>query len=310
MFAKVFAGSDAASLRTLHSATWWLHLLLVMGFIVTIPFTKFRHIVTTSLNYFFADLGPTGKLVTINLEDEKVEHFGASKVKDLTWKDIFDADACTQCKRCQDRCPAHMTKKPLSPMQLVNRIGTVAFHSPEANLIEACDKDAIWSCTTCRACQEICPAGIEHVNKVVDIRRHQVLMEGVFPGQEVMTAMEQTEVNSNPLGMAFAGRGDWAQALGVKSLAEDPVVDLLYFVGCYASFASATLRSRPASSVSARPQGSRSESSAKRRSVAASRCASSATNTFTRALPARISRRSRATESGKSSPPARTASTL
>jgi Fe-S oxidoreductase/nitrate reductase gamma subunit len=236
MFAKVFAGSDAASLRTLHSATWWLHLLLVMGFIVTIPFTKFRHIVTTSLNYFFADLGPTGKLVTINLEDEKVEHFGASKVKDLTWKDIFDADACTQCKRCQDRCPAHMTKKPLSPMQLVNRIGTVAFHSPEANLIEACDKDAIWSCTTCRACQEICPAGIEHVNKVVDIRRHQVLMEGVFPGQEVMTAMEQTEVNSNPLGMAFAGRGDWAQALGVKSLAEDPVVDLLYFVGCYASF--------------------------------------------------------------------------
>ena len=93
-----------------------------------------------------------------------------------------------------------------------------------------------WACTTCRACQDICPASIEHIDKIIELRRNLVLMEGEFPGEEVMTAMEQTEVNGNPLGMGYASRGDWAEELGVKPLAEDPEVDVLYFVGCYASF--------------------------------------------------------------------------
>jgi Fe-S oxidoreductase/nitrate reductase gamma subunit len=236
VFAKGLAGLGEESLRSLHRLTWWFHLLLMMAFIVAIPFTKFRHILTTSLNYLFADLGPTGKLVSLDLEDEEAESFGASTITDLTWKDIFDTDACTRCKRCQDRCPAHTTEKPLSPMQLVNRLGDVAFNNPEANLIKACDKDAIWACTTCRACQEICPASIEHVGKIIAMRRNLVLMEGEFPGEEVMTAMEQTEVNGNPLGIGYASRGDWAQEIGIKTLAEDPEVDVLYFVGCYASF--------------------------------------------------------------------------
>ncbi len=236
LFAKAFAGMPEASLRSLHSLTWWFHLLLVMAFIVAIPFTKFRHIFTTSLNYLFEDLGPTGKLVSLDLEDEEAESFGAAAIADLTWKDLFDTDACTQCKRCQDRCPAHNTDKPLSPMKIVNDLGEVAFNNPEANLIEACDKDALWSCTTCRACQEICPASIEHVSKIVDMRRNMVLMEGEFPGEEVMTAMEQTEVNGNPLGLGYASRGDWAEDIGIKPLSEDSDVDILYFVGCYASF--------------------------------------------------------------------------
>ena len=252
LFAKGFAGMPEATLRTLHGLTWWFHLLLVMAFIVAIPFTKFRHIFNTSLNYLFADLGPTGKLVSLDMEDEEAESFGASKITDLTWKDIFDADACTQCKRCQDRCPAHTTEKPLSPMKIVNHIGEVAFNNPESNLVETCDKEALWSCTTCRACQEICPASIEHVNKIVDMRRHMVLMEGEFPGEEVMAAMEQTEVNGNPLGMGYASRGDWAKGLPVVVMEdtkedyleitsnrrpyEPQEVDILYFVGCYASF--------------------------------------------------------------------------
>ncbi len=235
-FAKGLAGFGEESLRSVHSLTWWFHLLLVMAFIVLIPFTKFRHIFTTSLNYLFADLGPTGKLVSLDLEDEEAESFGAAAITDLTWKDIFDTDACTQCKRCQDRCPAHNTDKPLSPMKIVNQIGEVAFDNPEANLIEACDKDAIWACTTCLACQDICPASIEHVKKIVDMRRNMVLMEGEFPGEEVMAAMEQTEINGNPLGLGYASRGDWAEDLGIKPLSEDPDVDILYFVGCYASF--------------------------------------------------------------------------
>ncbi len=236
VFAKAMSGMGEDSLRTLHAGTWWFHLLLVMAFIVSIPYTKFRHIFTTSANYFFADRGPVGKLVTIDMEDEDAENFGAVTVPDFTWKDIFDADACTKCKRCQDRCPAYATDKPLSPMQVINQIGDIAFNSPESNLIETIGKDVLWSCTTCRACQDICPAGIEHVNKIIDMRRNLVLMEGEFPGDEVMAAMEQTEVNGNPLGVGYASRGDWAEKLELKTLAEDPEVDILYFVGCYASF--------------------------------------------------------------------------
>ncbi|WP_163338598.1 heterodisulfide reductase-related iron-sulfur binding cluster [Desulfopila sp. IMCC35008] len=223
-------------LRTLHKLTWWFHLLLVMGFIVLIPFTKFRHILTTSANYFLADRGPKGKLTSLDLEDEDAETFGATTVKELTWKDIFDADACTLCKRCQDRCPAFNTDKPLSPMKIVNQIGEVAETDADASLIDTLTKDVLWSCTTCRACQEICPASIEHVGKIVELRRSMVLMEGEFPGEEVMAAMEATEVNGNPLGIGYASRGEWAEELGIKTLAEDSEVDVLYFVGCYGSF--------------------------------------------------------------------------
>jgi Fe-S oxidoreductase/nitrate reductase gamma subunit len=242
LFAKAFAGQDEAFIRTVHQGLWWVHMVLVIGFILSIPFTKFRHLFTTSLNYVFADRGPKGNLVSLDLEDEEAESFGAALVSDMTWKDIFDTDACTECKRCQDRCPAHTTSKPLSPMKLVQQIGDVAFNNPEQSLHEACDKEAIWSCTTCRACQEICPASIEHVNKIVDMRRNLVLMEGEFPGEEVMTAIDQVEVNANPLGMGYATRGDWAEGQPVVMLEEGmdaetlASVDVLYFVGCYASF--------------------------------------------------------------------------
>ena len=234
--AAMLTGMGEASLRTLHIGLWWFHLLLALGFIAVIPFCKFRHIITTSANAFFADRGPTGKLTTVNLEDETTEKFGANALTDLRWKDIFDADACTLCKRCQDRCPAYTTGKPLSPMQVVNQIGEVAFTDREANLIDTVGREAIWACTTCRACEDICPASIEHVGKIIELRRNLVLMEGEFPGEEVMAAMEQTEVNGNPLGMGYASRGDWAEAMGIKPLAEDAAVDVLYFVGCYASF--------------------------------------------------------------------------
>jgi len=234
--ANLLAPMGEESLRGLHKITWWFHLLLVMGFIVSIPFTKFRHIFTTSVNRFFDDRGDVGKLVSLDLEDEEAESFGAVTLGDYTWKDIFDADACTLCKRCQDRCPAYTTDKPLSPMKIVNQIGELAFSGKEDGLVETFGKDAIWACTTCRACQDICPAGIEHVNKIIDVRRNMVLMEGEFPGEEVMTAMEHTEVNGNPLGLGYASRGDWAEELDVAVMAEDSKVDVLYFVGCYGSF--------------------------------------------------------------------------
>jgi Fe-S oxidoreductase len=233
---QLFVGMSPADLSLAHKLVWWLHFFLAIGFIAAIPFTKLRHIFTTSANYLFADLSPKGSISTINMEDESAVQFGAARVADLTWKDIFDADACTSCKRCQDRCPAWNTEKPLSPMKVVKQIGEVAFNTPDASLCEKVTEDVLWSCTTCRACQEICPAGIEHVNKIIEMRRNLTLMEGAFPGDEVRTAINNYEVNGNPFGLTYSARGDWAAGLDAKLMEQDADMDILYFVGCYASF--------------------------------------------------------------------------
>ncbi|MDD5286744.1 MAG: heterodisulfide reductase-related iron-sulfur binding cluster [Desulfuromonadaceae bacterium] len=219
-----------------HKILWWLHFALVLGFFYAIPYTKLRHILTTSVNAFLAPFEPKGFITTINLEDESVEQFGAAAITDLTWKDIFDADACTSCKRCQDRCPAYATDKPLSPMKIVKQIGELAEGNPSGNLIETVSQDALWSCTTCRACQDVCPANIEHVNKILEMRRNLTLMEGAFPGDEVRTAVSNIEVNGNPFGLTYAARGEWADGLDLISMESGEEVEILYFVGCYASF--------------------------------------------------------------------------
>jgi len=233
---QLFTSLNTGAQLLIHKILWWLHFALVLGFFCAIPYTKLRHIFTTSANFFLAPFEPKGSIATINLEDETVEQFGAVSVSDLTWKDIFDADACTSCKRCQDRCPAWVTDKPLSPMKVVQQIGQLAEDNPTGNLIETVSQDALWACTTCRACQDICPASVEHVNKILEMRRNLTLMEGAFPGDEVKSATSNFEVNGNPFGLAYAGRGDWADGLDVKLMEQDPEVDILYFVGCYASF--------------------------------------------------------------------------
>ena len=121
VFAQALSSLGDGALPGLHKVLWWFHLLLGLGFISVIPRTKLRHILTTSGNSFLAPFEPKGTIGTINLEDESIEQFGASKITDLTWKDLFDSDACTSCKRCQDRCPAYSTDKPLSPMKVPRR---------------------------------------------------------------------------------------------------------------------------------------------------------------------------------------------
>jgi Fe-S oxidoreductase/nitrate reductase gamma subunit len=233
---RAFTGLDPGRLASVHEALWWVHLVLGLGFIAVIPSTKLRHLVTTPAKYFFADLSPKGTLATIDLEDDSVEQFGAATVADLTWKDVFDADACTRCKRCQERCPAWVTEKPLSPMRLVLDIGEVAFGDSKVNLPDKIGEDAVWSCTTCRACEEICPARVEHVTKIVELRRDLTLMQGAFPGEEVRLAVENTEVNGNPFGASPASRADWAAGCVSPPSRNGSPPDILYFVGCYASF--------------------------------------------------------------------------
>lgn len=234
--ALMFMSADPAALPVIHKILWCLHFALVLGFIAAIPYTKLKHIITTSVNAFLAPLEPKGTLATINLEEEGIEQFGAAAISDLSWKDIYDADACTSCKRCQDRCPAASTDKPLSPMKVVQQIGQLAENNPHGSLIETVSQETLWACTTCRACQDICPANIEHVNKIIEMRRNLTLMEGAFPGDEVRSAVNNLEVNGNPFGLAYAARGDWADGLDVTLMESGAEVDILYFVGCYASF--------------------------------------------------------------------------
>jgi Fe-S oxidoreductase/nitrate reductase gamma subunit len=235
--AQSLAGMDDHALKTMHRLSWWTHFFLVMGLIAVAPFTKFRHIFTSPAGTLFGDRRVKGAIATLNLETESAGSFGAAAVTDLAWKDIFDADACMSCKRCQDRCPAWATGKPLSPMLVVQQIGEAAFTtSPTVDLIETVTTDVLWACTTCRACQDICPAEVEHVNKILEMRRSLVLMRGEFPGPEVVTAVGNLEVNYNPFGSPFASRGDWAADLPVVDLAEGGEADILYFAGCFASF--------------------------------------------------------------------------
>ena len=236
LFTQLFTGWDLGRISVAHKVLWWGHFFLAMGFIVAIPGTKLRHLFTDPANYLFTDLRPKGSIATIDLEDESAEQFGAAKATDLAWKDVYDADACTLCKRCQDRCPAWTTGKPLSPMRVVQQVGEMALNDPQGDLCRYVTEEVLWDCTTCRACQEICPVDIEHVNKILEMRRNLALMEGKFPGDEVRSAIANCEVNGNPFGLGWAERGAWADGLDVVTLESGEPFDVMYFVGCYASF--------------------------------------------------------------------------
>jgi Fe-S oxidoreductase/nitrate reductase gamma subunit len=240
---RLFVDLSPTQLELLHECLWWLHLVLGLAFIAVVPFTKLRHVVAAPVSYFAGDLSAKGSIATIDLEDEGVEQYGAASARDLAWKDILDADACSRCKRCQDRCPAWCTDKPLSPMRVVLGIGESAFSDTRGALAHEAPplagriaEDALWACTTCRACQEICPTNVEHVDKIIEMRRNLALMHGAFPGDEVRAAIEHIEVSGNPFGLALAARADWTEGLDVPLAATGPDCDVLYFVGCYASF--------------------------------------------------------------------------
>jgi Fe-S oxidoreductase len=181
---------------------------------------------------------------------ETAESFGVANVEEYTWKQLMDGDACTRCGRCQDNCPAYLTEKPLSPKKIINDVkDNMDERIPKLMLAEdpstlettplidgSVQQDEFWSCTNCGACMEACPVNIEHVPKMIDMRRYKVLMEG-DAAPELLTTFQNMETNFNPYGFAFAERGDWVpEDLNVKTLAEDPNVDYLYFVGSAASY--------------------------------------------------------------------------
>lgn len=220
-----------------------IHFFLVLGFIAYIPYSKLFHIVSSPLNMIFRSLESKGALTHMDLEDEEAETFGVAKINEFTWKQLLDLDACTHCGRCQDHCPAHLTEKPLSPKDIIldlknhlHKQGKKADEAPTlvGNVVQ---EDTLWACTTCGNCMEHCPVYVEHVDKIIDLRRSQVLMESKFP-EELMEAFRGLEKNSNPWGLGFDARADWVEELDVPILSEmqGEKIDYLFFVGCLRSY--------------------------------------------------------------------------
>ena len=236
----------------LHHLFWRIHFFLVLGLIAYLPYSKLFHIVSSTLNIFLRTSGPKGELIPIT-DFENVETYGVTTINEFTWKQLLDLDACTRCGRCQDQCPAYLSEKPLSPKKIIQDLKNHlkaeekilrggkdkegSEHSLTPIIGNAVTADELWSCTSCMACMEQCPVFVEQIPKIVDLRRYLVMMESSFPS-EVAGVFKNMEVNSNPWGIGWASRGDWAKALGVKVLseAEDKDVDILYYVGCSGSF--------------------------------------------------------------------------
>ncbi|MEE9115804.1 MAG: heterodisulfide reductase-related iron-sulfur binding cluster, partial [Thermoplasmata archaeon] len=226
---------------------WWLHLALALAFIVYVPYSKLSHMFISPLNTFFRSLGPKGALKKMEIEEE-AETFGVQKIEQFTSKQLWDLYACMECGRCQDRCPAWLTDKPLSPKKIIldlrdhlNVRGKELLKKSGEGLEvpslggSVVKFDEIWACTTCGACQESCPVFIEHIDKIVDMRRAMVMMESNFPN-EMNPVLRNMETQFNPYMVGNDTRADWAEDLGIKKLSADQDVEYLYFVGCTASF--------------------------------------------------------------------------
>jgi Fe-S oxidoreductase/nitrate reductase gamma subunit len=250
-------GWSAGTLRDAHRWTWGVHVVSFLAFLVILPTTKLRHMITSPVNMYLRDRErPKGAMKPMpNLMETELESFGAAVVEDFTWKQLFDTDACTICGRCTSVCPAQATGKPLDPREIVLKVGEVmhATGTPATSppvgvapgvtvsansVFERITPEEIWACTSCKACDEICPVNIEILDKILDMRRYLTLMESNFP-TELGNTYRAMENSANAYGMNQGDRGDWAASLeGVEIV--DPggpfEHEYLYFVGCAGSF--------------------------------------------------------------------------
>jgi Fe-S oxidoreductase/nitrate reductase gamma subunit len=254
-------GVNPGNADFVHHAFLLANIVVVLGFLAYLPTSKHQHIYLAIENIFFKNLKPIGALPKLDIEN--AEHYGNSRIEHFSWKHLLDLYTCTECGRCQDQCPAYLTDKPLSPKMLImdmrdhlhERTPDLIRLSglPEKERAEVATKideehpehkpliggtileETLWSCTMCGACMNECPVLIEHVPKIAEMRRSLVLEESRLPKQ-AESALRSIENSGNPYSLSNQNRGDWAADLGVKTYAEHPDAEYLYFVGCAASF--------------------------------------------------------------------------
>ena len=237
--------------RVIERVSVWTHVLIILGFLTYLPHSKHLHIVTAGINVYFGRTKARGRLEPLRFDEEGVAEedirFGAATVADLTWKQIVDTMSCTECGRCQDVCPAYATGKELSPKLLIMGIRDQMFRegpdllamaaggkgtAPTPLVPNAVSDDVVWDCVICGACVHECPVAIEHVDHIVDLRRHLVMVEGRFP-EEAATMLRDVERSANPWGKPQVERADWSEGLDVRVLEPgDAPPEVLFWVGC------------------------------------------------------------------------------
>jgi Fe-S oxidoreductase len=246
-------GHDGVT-RVLERAFVWVHVLTILGFLAYLPRSKHLHIASAAFNVWFGRTRAGGRLEPLRFDDPDIPEedirFGAGTTADLTWKQMLDTFTCTECGRCQDACPAFATGKVLSPKLLIMGLRDQVFaeggsiirvrDNGEAELAplvpNAVPEESVWDCVTCGACVQACPVSIEHIDHIVDLRRHLVMVESSFPS-EAEPMLRDVERSSNPWGKAQSERADWADGLGVRILEPgETAPEYLYWVGCASSF--------------------------------------------------------------------------
>ncbi|MGM0642892.1 MAG: (Fe-S)-binding protein [Thermodesulfobacteriota bacterium] len=241
-------GMDRAGLFVLHEIFYYIHIGTILGFLVYIPGSKHLHLLAAVPNVFVKPLEREKAIAKSDLEDEEAETFGLAKVSETSWMGVLNFYACTECGRCEEQCPASGTDKPLSPKKLIHDLKEELFDNSQYILAKEYDsvlpiirengritEDEIWSCTTCRACEDICPVNIQHLDFMFEIRKQRVLMEAEFP-PELVETFTSLENQANPWGFPADTRADWCRDMDVPLMSDNPEAELLWFVGCAGSF--------------------------------------------------------------------------
>lgn len=232
-------GITPEALKLTHTFVWVMHGVISLAFIAAIPVSVYAHMYRTPTHLYTVDKNP---LIDIKkIEDiEEQETFGISKFSQFTAQDRLAFDACTECGRCNDACPAVRAGTPLKPRELLIKLRNRMHTEPsdkidDGEVSEVISRDELWSCTTCDACARVCPANIPLPEMIVNMRRHLAMEEGAFP-EGVATALENTASVGNPWGLDPYERLDWAKDLDVPVAEAGQEVDILYWVGCAASY--------------------------------------------------------------------------
>ena len=244
--ARLLGGVGPEGVESFAALCWWVHAIVLLVFMNLLPLTKHMHILTAIPNCYLRSIDKPN--TQPREEFRKGESFGVGQVDQFTWKDLIDSFSCTECGRCQDVCPAAITGKPLNPRQIIHAInsnllangeGLKRGEKPALPLIGAeaegtNTEAALWSCTTCGACLEVCPVLIEQMPKIIKMRRHLVEMQVRFP-EELLGVFENFEGRSNPWGIAPAERTKWCTTMNVKTF-EKGTTEYLFYVGCAGAF--------------------------------------------------------------------------
>jgi Fe-S oxidoreductase/nitrate reductase gamma subunit len=251
-----FGGITESSARSVHQIFWWLHAALVFGFIASIPYTRLFHIIAGPLNLFFAQPG-LGRLVPVTMEEvERTERIGVGAVEHFNQQQLLGLDACMECGRCEEACPAFATDKPLSPKKVVQDLKGLMTLNLAPNFTphpgplpsegrgkstakcalhdETIHIETLWSCTACTACVRVCPVRIDPLTLITDMRRNRI-GEGALSGIAA-TAMRRMQSSGNPWGLSPAERANWSEGIGAPTVQENPQFELLYWIGCAGSY--------------------------------------------------------------------------